>query len=892
MAVEIFANLPSTRVTSGGTTAPAPGTTETWTVASSATFPAASAAATPPTQFHVSDVTLGSEIIAVSNVSGTTWTVTRGAESTTPVAHASGFTIHQVVTAGALAQLARVSWVNAVTEFGATTTGDSTTQIQNALLSFGTLGGWAGVSGTVYLPSGDYSISKPLIIPSGVRLLGDGWGTNIDLITGSNCDIIQFSTYQSAAQAAILGVSVASIANAFYAIVENIQLHGDAFHTTVAGYHHGINITTNPLNSAAPSDPEFDPLPLVRNVWIKGCTGDGINHQGRSGALFERVYSVSNNGCAFAPSYDTTMVDCLAAFCNSGFYLNHSSDVGTGCKSYNNNDYTWVSGHSYAPNNFGSIRTMAISGGVMYFCIAATSGTTPPGSDPAHWTAVSATAPQANGTGWYFDTNTGEHSWAACDAQENSTSSLYFRGPNSGGIIVQATSSEPNFNNGQPAFNTANPNNYAHVVLDGERYATVQVATTGTSARNPVICTSLNAPSDNTLTITTDGSESILFSGVTPTFALVNGQVYTSGTVAVNGKLAIDTGAFSVTPLISSEDGTSTSHGAIVHVLGANNTEFGHYFLWYDATGSAYLGLAMALGANHTYNGHPVIALGGYYNGWGVQGSTNGAGQPIFGVLTSAQSGNGLGATAFTIYDNNTVVTLKNTLDDGSGNASVAGTLEVDGTVTSSVSGGTTFLGKNSGGPAYFTLTGAGDGAQYSNFNLADGIYPLDQNPGGHYWAFSHRVSAHALEIFSYDGAGGYLAALQMYETGEIDTAHNKLDDGAGNMTIAGYTTMQGAQTNSDFASFGNISADTAGKGLRVKEGSNAKQGTATLSGGTVVVSNTSVTANSRIFLTAQDNSTTGALRVSARTPGTSFTITSSNAGDSGVVAYEIFEPG
>ena len=44
--------------------------------------------------------------------------------------------------------------------------------------------------------------------------------------------------------------------------------------------------------------------------------------------------------------------------------------------------------------------------------------------------------------------------------------------------------------------------------------------------------------------------------------------------------------------------------------------------------------------------------------------------------------------------------------------------------------------------------------------------------------------------------------------------------------------------------------------------------------------------------MTAQDNSTTGALRVSARTAGTSFTITSSNSGDSGVVAYEIFEVG
>lgn len=83
-----------------------------------------------------------------------------------------------------------------------------------------------------------------------------------------------------------------------------------------------------------------------------------------------------------------------------------------------------------------------------------------------------------------------------------------------------------------------------------------------------------------------------------------------------------------------------------------------------------------------------------------------------------------------------------------------------------------------------------------------------------------------------------------------------------------------------------------AGKGLRVKEGSNAKQGTAVLVAGTVVVANTSVTATSRIFLTAQSvGGTAGALAVTARTAGTSFTITSTNAADTSTVAYQIFEP-
>ena len=100
---ELFiADLATTTVSSGGTTAPSSGATETWTVASSAMF---GAAATGVSQFHVADAlqSASSEVIAVTNVSGTTWSVTRGADGTTPVAHVGGFTVIQVVTEGFLA---------------------------------------------------------------------------------------------------------------------------------------------------------------------------------------------------------------------------------------------------------------------------------------------------------------------------------------------------------------------------------------------------------------------------------------------------------------------------------------------------------------------------------------------------------------------------------------------------------------------------------------------------------------------------------------------------------------------------------------------------------------------------------------------------------------------
>ena len=126
-----------------------------------------------------------------------------------------------------------------------------------------------------------------------------------------------------------------------------------------------------------------------------------------------------------------------------------------------------------------------------------------------------------------------------------------------------------------------------------------------------------------------------------------------------------------------------------------------------------------------------------------------------------------------------------------------------------------------------------------------------------------------------------------MYPIGPVNFAVNSFTT-----SPVSITPSTGAVTATTFTAGGVIDITAAGSGLRVAEGSNAKQGTATLSSGTVVVSNTSVTSSSRIFLTAQDGNSTGALRVSARTAATSFTITSSAGGDSGVVAYEIFEPG
>lgn len=86
----------------------------------------------------------------------------------------------------------------------------------------------------------------------------------------------------------------------------------------------------------------------------------------------------------------------------------------------------------------------------------------------------------------------------------------------------------------------------------------------------------------------------------------------------------------------------------------------------------------------------------------------------------------------------------------------------------------------------------------------------------------------------------------------------------------------------------------TVGKGIAIKEGADAKMGVATLVGGTLVVNTTAVTANSRIFLTPQTISgviVATAVAVSARTPATSFTISSADVADTSDIAWMIVEP-
>ena len=139
--------------------------------------------------------------------------------------------------------------------------------------------------------------------------------------------------------------------------------------------------------------------------------------------------------------------------------------------------------------------------------------------------------------------------------------------------------------------------------------------------------------------------------------------------------------------LVASTDGTATSNGAFVADPAA-----GWFGIYDNVYAHKYFGISYDLPAPAG-----VSSLGGYFAGLGVGGSTANAGHPIFGVLNSAQSNQGVGYTAFTVIDNNKVYTFNNTLDDGSGGIS-ANSLGV-------INGGGAISGANAGIDSAFANT-------------------------------------------------------------------------------------------------------------------------------------------------------------------------------------------
>ncbi len=342
--------------------------------------------------------------------------------------------------------------------------------------------------GTVILPYGVILTSTTIVVPPDINLVGHGIGnstnsvgTQIKLMDGADCDVIQLMADSSSAQAAILstatGTSIvgSQMKNAFYAVIENISVHGNKQGQTPGTYHHGVQFSTSPFNTADSDDAEFDPTPLFKNVYARSCTGNGFHYVGRSDARFVGCVARFNNGFGFRHSFDTHFDNCDAGFnAVGGWYGANGSVRWTGCKSYNNgNAKAWTSGNAYVKGE------AVISSGLVYFVKANNSSVTAPASDSTNYAAYTPDDINAFGAG-YFINATGGLQWAACEAQQNAGSGWHLKAITN--AVLQGQVGSTNCVDAGASVAVTNTNNYAALVLEGSSGVVADIALSGFGA--------------------------------------------------------------------------------------------------------------------------------------------------------------------------------------------------------------------------------------------------------------------------------------------------------------------------------------------------------------------------------------------------------------------------
>jgi len=149
----------------------------------------------------------------------------------------------------------------------------------------------------------------------------------------------------------------------------------------------------------------------------------------------------------------------------------------------------------------------------------------------------------------------------------------------------------------------------------------------------------------------------------------------------------------------------------------------------------------------------------------------------------------------------------------------------------------------------------------------------LERYGEGKWNTYTSGSSGNTINWFPLSSNGSTVTSSQMKWLNSAGTEQFAMATGTGNFTAAG-----------------NLICSTAGRGLQLKSGTNARAGNATLVSGSVLVSNTTVDANSVITLTRKTpGGTVGDLSYSI-VNGSSFTITSASASDTSVVSYFIVQ--
>lgn len=197
----------------------------------------------------------------------------------------------------------------------------NTAAIQQAINDVKALGG-----GCVLLPPGATVITSPgLELPAQVHLMGMGRRVStLWLKTGSNCHMIRNH----------VSTNGTTDPNGMFITISDVALYGNGVGQT--GAWSAIYFTTNPVsNTAATADISFDASHRIRDVYVKGCSGDGIYLDGRADNSVSGTKVSTVGGHGINVRFDSTIFGCFVEKAGkSGIHVWGSSTRIIGCKVY------------------------------------------------------------------------------------------------------------------------------------------------------------------------------------------------------------------------------------------------------------------------------------------------------------------------------------------------------------------------------------------------------------------------------------------------------------------------------------------------------------------------------------------------------------------------------
>lgn len=265
MPADTFSNFAASTLSAAITTTPAPGTTETWNITSTASF----AQGTGQSRYLVPANADGSGAVELvigttPPATGTTLVVSRGAEGTTPITHASGAPITEVVTRGSM-------------------------QAMEQTVNKGVAGGYAPLDGGGHVPLVNLPPARPVkYIVAASNALAP-WKSQADFVcTGTNDDAVIQTAINDAYTNGARGGSVELSDGVFstsatITLRDWVKLNGQGPNQTwiqaasdFGSGHSIIQVGTNEGAPATLSDIGFRGPNFTRTLGVSPCNMDGI----------------------------------------------------------------------------------------------------------------------------------------------------------------------------------------------------------------------------------------------------------------------------------------------------------------------------------------------------------------------------------------------------------------------------------------------------------------------------------------------------------------------------------------------------------------------------------------------------------------------------------------